>query len=107
MKLSEAIDGFILFRQGNRKGDLSPNTIKLYRKLIAYLDDPDVNQISSDMFAEFMRHLAGDYRQVNGSPLSTYSQDNYWKAIRSFWKWAAENLKTEPVHFCLFLGILV
>lgn len=98
MKLSDAIEGFLICKTGNRKGDLSPKTVRLYRhllgKLNVHLGDPDISAVTSNNLIEFTSSLSS-------SELSAYAQDNYYKAIRSFWKWAVETLNVNPIHLDL------
>ncbi|MGB4323430.1 MAG: phage integrase N-terminal SAM-like domain-containing protein [Anaerolineaceae bacterium] len=100
MKLLYAIEGFLICKTGNRKGDLSPKTLYLYRhlliKLCESLENPDIEIITEIDLARFMSDLADPKRN-----LSTSAQDNYFKAIRSFWKWAVENFKVDPIHLKL------
>lgn len=93
MQLSKAIQGFLLDRSGDSKNDLSPHTINLYRKLLNsfcnWLEDPLVANIQQADVAEFMRYLETEYQQESGARLSSSARDNYWKSIRSFFKWSA------------------
>lgn len=92
MKFSDVIEGFLICKTGNRKGDLSPKTIRLYRhvlgKVAADLNDPPIENITSKDLLAFMERQASPKRN-----LSTSAQDNYFKAIRSLWKWAESELK--------------
>lgn len=89
MKLREAVHGFLLARAGNREHDLSPHTIELYRKLLRQfceaVGDLDIEDVTDLHLAQFM--AAVDARDVSGS-----HRDNFWKALRSFSKWAADEL---------------
>jgi integrase/recombinase XerD len=99
MKLSKAIEGFELSRLAD---GYAPVTLRGYRSslglLARYLEDPEVEKITSENLKAFMHHLRADYRPErpsgNVEPLATASHHRYWKAIRSFFKWAAEDLKT-------------
>lgn len=82
-------------RTGNRKGDLSPKTLRLYShllgKLADFLHNPSVDEITAKDLGRFMTSLAATSRGLSPS-----AQDNYFKAIRSFWKWAVEVLNIPP-----------
>ena len=97
MKLSDAIEGFFICKTGNRKGDFSPKTIRLYRHLLSKvtksLGDPDIENITSKDLERFMGSLTMPDRG-----LSPYAQDNYYKAIRSFWNWAVDSVNAQPSH---------
>ena len=106
MKLSDAIEGFFICKTGNRKGDFSPKTIRLYQHLLSNLTkslaDPDVESITSRDLERFMADLASPERE-----LSAYAQDNYYKAIRSFWNWAVNSVNAQPSHKSLRQPIVI
>lgn len=106
MKLSDAIEGFFICKTGNRKGDFSPKTIRLYQHLLSNLtktlEDPEVKNVTFRNLEQFMADLAKPERG-----LSPYAQDNYYKAIRSFWNWAVESVNAAPVHLDLRQPIVV
>lgn len=100
MRLTKAVEGFHLSRLAD---GYAPVTLRGYqsslRTLSEYLSDPEVESITSDNLKSFMHYLHTSYRpeRKSGSlePLSTASYHRYWKAIRSFFKWASEDLKTD------------
>ena len=106
MKLSDAIEGFFICKTGNRKGDFSPKTIKLYQhllsKVVESLGDPEVETITSRDIEKFMAGLAKPERG-----LSAYAQDNYYKAIRSFFNWAIDSVNAQPAHKALRQPIVI
>ncbi len=97
MRISEAIKGFLICKTGNRKGDLSPKTIRLYRHLLGHLSNslgnPDIEAVTASDLDRFMTSLALPKRG-----LSAYAQDNYYKAIRSLWRWAVDTMQVPPAH---------
>ncbi|MEA4812036.1 MAG: site-specific integrase [Anaerolineaceae bacterium] len=111
MELSKAYEGFEICKTGNRVGDLSPATLKVYRScinhLVEYLGDPCIGSITLPQLEAFMRYLEVDYKKQDGSNLSTYAQDNHWKAIRSIWKWSVSELRIKPVHEGLAQPVVV
>jgi integrase/recombinase XerD len=106
MKLSDAIEGFFICKTGNRKGDFSPKTIRLYqhllRNLTKTLNDPEIETITSRDLERFMAALAKPERK-----LSPFAQDNYYKAIRSFFNWAVDSVNAQPAHKALRQPIVI
>lgn len=98
MRLSHALDGFVLTRQAD---GYSSRTIEIYRwtltKLIAHLGDPAVTAITTQDINSFFSWLHSDYVPIRGngdtSPLKPQSIQNAWVSVRSFFNWAtAESL---------------
>lgn len=102
MKLNDAIQGFFIVRSL----DLSPNTVAIYRwaleRMSTYLDNPDVEKITSTQVHAFFNYLKTDYIPKRSSgdtkPLTPRSIENAWTATKSFFKWAALelNLTSRP-----------
>jgi site-specific recombinase XerD len=98
MKLSQSIEGFNISRLAD---GYAPVTLRGYRSslgtLAEFLGDPEVETITSDNLKAFMHYLRTAYlperKSGNLDPLSSASFHRYWKAIRSFFKWAADELK--------------
>ncbi|HEX6385307.1 MAG TPA: phage integrase N-terminal SAM-like domain-containing protein, partial [Anaerolineae bacterium] len=98
MKLSQAADGYFLAAEAD---GYSPLTLRAYRSalniLIAFLGDPELDQVSTADIRQFFAHIRNTYQPKrpsgNTEPLSTASIHRYWKAVRSFYKWAGEELK--------------
>jgi len=92
MLLSTAVEGYIL---DGLAGDFSPHTMRLYRlylgKLVDYLGDPELDDITHTDLAKYMHYMRHEYipNRCNGdtSPLSPSALDNHWKAIRSLFGW--------------------
>lgn len=106
LTLSQALDGYTLDMGA---GNYSDNTLLLYRKMLAvltrYLSDPPITSITPDKLSEFMVYLKTDYIPFryggSKSPVGPSCVDNYWKAIRSFYKWAGKpplNLPNISTH---------
>lgn len=97
MKISQSLQGFKLSRLAD---GYSPATLTGYLSslgiLADYLDDPELTAIQPGDLKRFMLHLRTEYHPVRKSgdaaPLMTASYHRYWKAIRCFFKWAAEDL---------------
>lgn len=94
MELAKAIDGFILDFQASGK---SLGTAKLYRlaleSLARFLEYPPLESIKADDLKRYFIWLRTEYKPYRPGgdtrPLSESAIDNHWKAIRSFWGWAA------------------
>lgn len=97
MQLSEAVDGFLLFKSAE---GLSQRTLETYRQrlvaLIEFLDDPELSSITSNDIARFIDYLRKDYVPArwsgDTSRLTGRSLRNYWVACRSFYSWASIEL---------------
>ena len=98
MKLSTALDGFILYAKASGK---SPNTIELYRiyltRMIEHLGDPEMASVSTDDIVRFYAYMQTDYKPRRVSqrddPLSKSTVNKIWVAIRSFYNWASPKFK--------------
>jgi integrase/recombinase XerD len=92
MQLSQAIDGFLLFR---RAEGLRPRTLQLYRhhldQFAAWAGDPPLEMIKTTTVSAFLAYLRDDYvpLRVNGDtgPLSSQSVYNAWTTLKSFTRW--------------------
>lgn len=100
MLLSKAVEGYIL---DGLAGDFSPHTMRLYRlylrKLVEYLGDPELENITHTDLARYMHFMRNEYipnrRNGDTSPLSSSTLDNHWKAIRSLFGWCNRVLELE------------
>ena len=55
-------------------------------------------------------HFSGSKIYGSGNPergLSAYAQDNYYKAIRSFFNWAVDSVNAQPAHKALRQPIVI
>lgn len=94
MNLSKATEGlfFSLIADG-----YSQATIDLYRimlkNLTEFLDDPEVQNITTYDLTRYFAFLRSDYQpqRKSGSiaPLSGSTLQNHWKAIKCFFNWAS------------------
>jgi integrase/recombinase XerD len=102
MRLSKAIAGFFLSKSAD---GLSPNTIGIYRwaldKLVAFLDDPDLDSVSADDLRRWFVFLRTEYvthgPSRNGGHLAIGSLQNAWVAVKSLWHWAHDELGVSRV----------
>ncbi len=102
MKLSTAIQGFLLFKQGE---GLSRNTINTYRLHLHYLEvycnDMEVSEVTSTDILRFLNYMRTDHepKRWNGNkkPLSAQTIRNIWVALRSFFTWASHALQIADV----------
>lgn len=98
MKFSQAIEGFCIAKTADGYSTL---TIRGYQSSLGtlqeYLKNPEVQDITFEDLKRFMLFLHTDYQPERASgctdPLATASFHRYWKAIRCFFKWAAEELQ--------------
>lgn len=91
MKLSDAIEGFWLDKQL----DFSKHTITgyslIFRRLVDYLADKQLDQITSNDIRRFLAYVADEYE------LNSKSLANVWICLSSLWSWAEKELKTPHV----------
>jgi integrase/recombinase XerD len=99
MQLSKAMEGYKI---GALAEGYSQLTLITYQSalgtLIEYLGDKEIQEVTSDDLHNFMSFLVTDYKPErrnnpnNTDRLSSASHHRYWKAIRSFFKWAGTEL---------------
>jgi integrase/recombinase XerD len=86
MKLSVALDGYWL----SKRLDFSPHTVRDYGltfwRLIDFIGDVELDQITSDDLRRFLTYLASQY------DLSKRTLSNAWIALSSLWTWAAAEM---------------
>ncbi|HSW63409.1 MAG TPA: tyrosine-type recombinase/integrase [Dissulfurispiraceae bacterium] len=97
MRLSKGIEGFKI--DALSKG-YSPLTLAAYvsalTALVKLMQDPQVEDITESDLKAWMGYLRNQYKPVRSDNglLSTASLHRYWKALRSFFRWAHEELGT-------------
>lgn len=106
MLLSKAIEGFLLdFSLRNSASTAYRAYHPALRHLVRHLGDLPLEEIAPDNLIKFMHYLAAEYVPARneystrrGTPLSGSAIDNYWKALRSFFRWANDNrlIKSNP-----------
>ena len=102
MLLNEAIGGFVIAKLAD---GYSKTTIKMYECRLNVLSDwlrnPEIENITTRNLRDFLYYLRTDFKPYrpggDDSHLTEATIHGYWKAIRAFWKWAAEDLDTENV----------
>lgn len=91
MKISTAIEGFLLDKQL----DLSEHTIAGYkvilRRLVDFVQDGPIERITPNDIRRFLAHLQDTFELGNKSLL------NAWVALSSLWTWAEVELKVQHV----------
>lgn len=102
MNLSQAIDGFLLFK---RAAGLRPRTLELYQhhlnQFVAWIGDPEVDTLDAAIIMAFLAYLRDEYRPVRANgvtePLSTQSIYNAWTTLKSFTRWTASTLDVSDI----------
>lgn len=97
--LSKAIEGFLLeFTLHHSASTAYRAYHPALRHLTRYLGDPQLDAISPTELRQFVHYLITEYAPARNeystrkdTPLSGSTIDNYWKALRSFFRWAREN----------------
>jgi integrase/recombinase XerD len=97
MLLTNAIQGFLLHKSVE---GLSKRTLETYERrlnlLVQFLDNPDVESITTHDLMRFVDYLRNDYTPLRWSgsqpPLAGRTLHNYWIALRSFYTWAESEM---------------
>ena len=97
MKMAQAIQGFLFTL---RAEGYSQATIDLYKyvltTLTGFLDNPDVQTIQAGDLTRYFAYLRTDYipnrKNGSGAQLSGSTLQNHWKGIRTFFRWATDEL---------------
>jgi len=107
MKLSKAAQGFLMHKSAENRAE---TTLRDYRHHLnicaAYLDDPEVGEVTTGALRAFFVYLRKYYRprRITGNQhsLSPKTLHNYWITLRSFYTWATVELGIEdalaPIH---------
>lgn len=100
MKLQKALAFYEI--DGLNDG-LSQNTLTVYvnalLRLVVFLQDPEVEDITERDLRNFFGYLRTQYEAKHTDHpgrLSSASMHRYWKAVRSFFKWAKREVKIPP-----------
>ena len=87
MKMQTAVQAFYVYQ---KSGKYATNTIESYKQTLTriceYLKNPDISSITITSLREFM--IALSEKDVTES-----TRQYYWKVIKSFFKWAEEELE--------------
>ena len=101
MKLSKAIEGYLLF--ANTK--YAPDTVRHYqdtlRNVISHLGDPEIENISAEVLQKYFHYLKTEHKPhrfrapgETATLMGDAGVEGYWKALRSLFKWSEEALRT-------------
>lgn len=106
MLLSKAIEGFLLDFSLHHSASTAYRAYHpALNHLLRYTNNPSLNEITPNILKQFMHYLLTEYvpeRNLystrKGTLLSGSAVDNYWKALRSFFRWAHQNqlINTNP-----------
>jgi len=87
MKMQTAIQAFYIYQ---KSGKYATNTIESYKQTLTriseYLNNPDITNITLTDLREFMIYLTE-------KDITESTRQYYWKVIKSFFKWAEEELE--------------
>lgn len=96
MKLSKAIEGFILAKSAD---GLSPNTLSIYHwalaKLVTFVNDPELADLTTEDLRRWFVWLRDEYKPQGlkkSEHLSIASIQDAWRALKSFYTWAVRDL---------------
>lgn len=107
--LSQCIDGFIKYKTAE---GLSVRTVSSYewtlKKWLEYFEDRPICQVTSDEIRDYLAYLRTEYHpqprakkeqervskgEKNAPKLATKTVRNFWVVLKSFFTWAAKELK--------------
>lgn len=107
MKLSKAVEGFLLYAQTYYADATTERMAKHLRKVVEHLNDPEFESITEEDLQKYFVFLRTEYRpfrfiknppegQEPAQPelMSPAGVDNYWKAIRALFQWGERNFWT-------------
>jgi integrase/recombinase XerD len=93
MKLTKA---FEFYKSIKLADGYSESTLALYqwvfKELASILGDPEVDAVTTQDLRDFTYHMRTNYTTTKGGQLSGSSLDNIWKGLRSFFRWAHDEL---------------
>lgn len=102
MRLSKAIDGFMLFKASE---GLSKRSLASYQHhlntWLEHVGDVELSEITPLDMVKYMEFMRNDYqpRRLNGQigPLRKNTVRNIWVSLRSFWRFAEDILEVPSV----------
>lgn len=101
MKLSKALEGYLLFARTKYAAATVIHYEKTLRKVVEHLDDPELESITTEDLQRYFHFLKTEYKphrflRPGQEPtiMSDAGVDGYWKAIRSFFTWSERTLRS-------------
>lgn len=95
MKMSKAIEGFLLDAPNYYSPSYIPTIRIQLHYMCAFFENPDLDQLTPADWKRYFTHLRTDYqpKRFNGdtSPLAPSTIDSHWKTMRGFYNWAINN----------------
>ena len=100
MKLSKAVEGFLLYAGSGVYSLASIETMDgRLKHIIEYFGDPEIETLTLTDWQRYMRHLTTEYRPKRfgdiQAPIKEATRDGHWKVIKSFYNWATDALEIE------------
>jgi integrase/recombinase XerD len=102
MKLSTAVNGYLLFAKTKYAAATVSHYEQTLQNVIVHLHDPEIERISVEDLQKYFIYLRTEYkpfkfRHIGEKPtlMTEAGVEGYWKAIRSFYKWAEANLNAK------------
>lgn len=90
MKLTEALDGYWLDKILHFSRTTTPGYRLTFARLVTFLDDPDIENITANDLRRFLAHW-------EGQGLSKRSVHDMWVRLSSLWTWAETELRIPHV----------
>jgi len=97
MKMGDAVRGYMIAKVAEGYADSTLHSYQLrLNRLDKWLDHPDIQDITTNNLRDYFYYLRKEYTpdrpDGDTSPLTESSIHGHWRAFRSFWRWAAEEL---------------
>lgn len=102
MKLSKAVESYLLFARIKYASETVIHYEKTLRKVIEHLNDCELESITEEDLQRYFYFLMTQYKPhrflkpgQEPTVMSAAGVDGYWKAIRSFYSWAENALQSK------------
>jgi integrase/recombinase XerD len=92
MKLSQAIEGFLLEKRINLSQATTTKYAYVFRRFIDFIGDKDMKKVTSNDVRRFLEHLRTQHEQGDKTQLSQRTIHDYYAPLSSLWSWAEQEL---------------